>query len=393
MIPGDRERDDLTADQQADRNSTRQDLESRVLRLEQELQKQKSPEVSADLSEMYQILISYGAKLKGVQKQVKALQIEAKTEYESECKNLRKEMEGIYSAFAKVQSRADELEKKTVAQSQALESLKDIQKNLLDTGERVDSIVNMAEPHGGWEHTLEVVAQFKESVDTLNQLRDANLQEELEKLDQREKETSERAANLEKRLGEMIDMADPHGGWETTLEKIALLKENNIFVEDLKSLNAKGKLAEIEGILGELTNLLHLADPHGGWETTLEKIALLKENNIFVEDLKSLDAKGKLAEIEGILGELTNLLHLADPHGGWEHTLEVTARFKEEQDFLARIKGIDYDSMSRFFAALRKENLVVRMKRLERKLSDLDKVYQIHDLLVKFKDEQKLLLE
>ena len=97
--------------------------------------------------------------------------------------------------------------------------------------------------------------------------------------------------------------------------------------------------------------------------------------------------------MEGLNGGLDHLLHRADSQGGWDQALEATAKISNSLEFLLKIESIDFDALGDFFNALKRENLVLRMRRMERTLRELEKIYQIQEMLDKFKTEQRLLLE
>ena len=60
---------------------------------------------------------------------------------------------------------------------------------------------------------------------------------------------------------------------------------------------------------------------------------------------------------------------------------------------LQNLARMDFAALSRQLATLQRENLVLRMSRLERTLRELNKIYSVYDLLNKFKTEQRLLPE
>jgi len=310
-------------------------------------------------------------------------------------------------------------------------------------GDQVAALRHLADPHGGWEFTLNVVARLKEHLELLEQLKAANAAGELpsaldavrrvrDKLDWLQQlydldvwkrleecrgqseairrdcdESLRRVEALDKGLHDIVHLADPHGGWEFILSVVSRLKEQ---LESLRR-DCDESLRRAEVTDKGLHDLVHLADPHGGWLHSLEALARSKEIHPYLEELRAIDIAKRAAalpyqmedlarksqqvsdRLKEIEEGLEKMLHWADPHGGWEHTLQTTARFKENLEFLAKVRSIDFNALGDFFNTLKRENLVLRMKRLERMLHDLEKTYRVQEMLDKFKSEQRLLLE
>lgn len=311
-------------------------------------------------------------------------------------------------------------------------------------GPENESVRQQLEACGGWPGALAAIGKFRELQDDLRQMRDERLLEQVVAL-------GDQVAGLR-------HLADPHGGWEFVLNIVARLKEQLEMLDQLKAANVAGELPaaldtvrwlrnkvawlqelhdmdiwkRLEECRGQseqirrdcdealrrvestdkgLREMVHLADSHGGWLHSLEALARSKEAHPFIEELRAIDIVRRVAALPYEMDDLARkgkqvadrlkeieeglekMIHWADPHGGWEHTLQTTARFKENLEFLAKVRSIDFNALGDFFNTLKRENLVLRMKRLERLLRDLEKTYRVQEMLDKFKTEQRLLLE
>jgi vacuolar-type H+-ATPase subunit I/STV1 len=260
-------------------------------------------------------------------------------------------------------------------------------------GPESEAVRQQLEACGGWQGALAAIAKFRELQDDLRQMRDERLQEQV--------------VVLGDQIAGLRHLADPHGGWEFILSVVSRLKEQ---VEALRK-DCDEALRRAEVTDKGLHDMVHLADPHGGWLHSLEALARAKEIHPFLEELRAIDIARRVAalpyqmedlarksqqvsdRLKEIEEGLEKMLHWADPHGGWEHTLQTTARFKENLEFLGKLHTIDFNALGDFFNTLKRENLVLRMKRLERMLRDLEKTYRVQEMLDKFKSEQRLLLE
>ncbi len=263
----------------------------------------------------------------------------------------------------------------------------------LAEGPESEAVRQQIEACGGWPGALAAIAKFRELQDDLRQMRDERLQEQV--------------VALGDQIAGLRHLADPHGGWEFILNAVSRLKEQ---LEALRR-GCDEALRRVESTDKGLHDMVHLADPHGGWLHSLEALARSKEIHPYLEELRAIDIAKRAAalpyqmedlarksqqvsdRLKEIEEGLEKMLHWADPHGGWEHTLQTTARFKENLEFLAKVRSIDFNALGDFFNTLKRENLVLRMKRLERMLHDLEKTYRVQEMLDKFKSEQRLLLE
>ena len=289
---------------------------------------------------------------------------------------------------------------------------------------------------GGWDEALKAVSRAKENEELLKSLKDRDvlsaLNEQVSRLEQVEQkggENSQHIDDLTRQLADWKAQADALGGWPAVLEAVGKIKEQESQIEQLRDLDLRGQLEQLhhsvqnlrgqeeetrtglESARRELSELLHLADAHGGWIHAVEAIARAKEDHPFIEELKAIDIAKRVAALpytiedlehrlkqqtermEGLGGSLENLLHRADSQGGWDQALEATAKIRGSLEFLLKIESIDFDALGDFFNALKRENLVLRMRRMERTLRELEKIYQIQEMLDKFKTEQRLLLE
>jgi DNA repair exonuclease SbcCD ATPase subunit len=98
-------------------------------------------------------------------------------------------------------------------------------------------------------------------------------------------------------------------------------------------------------------------------------------------------------QIQQFAAGLGELVGSADHLGGWGTVLSSVEQLQAHLPQLESSKQVDFHALAKTLASLDREKLVVRMRRLERTLRDLKKIYDVHDLLTKFRMEQRLLAE